>query len=84
MIQFPMNSCLKAVASGNPCDKEQEDIHFLINLQCEKELYIYDDTLIPFSGKVTIADTDGCALARVTVCARHNNTSRQFDETCLR
>ena len=65
---------------GSPCDTKHGDIHFLRNLQFEKELHIYDDTSIPFSGKVTIADTNGCALPRVTVCAMHNDTSGQFDE----
>ena len=63
-----------------PCNTVNGDIHYLRNLHFDKEVHIYDDTSIPFSGKVTIADTEGCALPRVKVCAMHNDTSGEFEE----
>ena len=63
-----------------PCDTLKGDIHFLKHLHFDKEVHIFDDTSVPFSGKVTIADTEGCALPRVKVCAMHNDTSGEFEE----
>lgn len=61
-----------------PCDTVNGDIHFLRHLLFEKEVIIWDDTSVPFSGKLTIADTEGCVLPRVNVCAMHNDTSGVF------
>jgi hypothetical protein len=76
----PMNHDFLCNSGGIPCNTKQGDIHYLRNLHFNKEVHIYDDTSIPFSGKVTIADTEGCALPRVKVCAMHNDTSGEFEE----
>jgi len=47
-------------------------IIYLNHLTFEVPLHVYDDTSIPFSGKITIADTNGCPLSDVTVCAMYN------------
>jgi hypothetical protein len=48
-------------------------IIYLNHLTFEAPLHVFDDTSIPFSGKVTIADTNGCPLSDVTVCAMYND-----------
>jgi len=65
-------------SGATPCDTEKGDLHYLRHLLFDKEVVIWDDTSIPFSGKVTIADTEGCVLPRVNVCAMHNDTSGVF------
>eukprot|EP00559_Dactyliosolen_fragilissimus_P002088 CAMPEP_0184871508 /NCGR_PEP_ID=MMETSP0580-20130426/40756_1 /TAXON_ID=1118495 /ORGANISM="Dactyliosolen fragilissimus" /LENGTH=2372 /DNA_ID=CAMNT_0027374173 /DNA_START=995 /DNA_END=8116 /DNA_ORIENTATION=+ len=59
------------------CSGDVGTIVYLSHLQFREPLHIYDDTSVPFSGKVSIADTsysgalEGCALADVEVCLIH-------------
>lgn len=62
-----------------PCPSEGFVI-FLNHLTFDAPLHIIDDTSIPFSGKVTIADTNGCTLSNVEVCAMYNDTSGVEEE----
>ena len=77
---FPIKHDFLCNSGGVPCNTEQGDIHYLQNLHFDREVHIFDNTAIPFSGKVTIADTEGCVLPRVTVCAMHNDTSGELEE----
>ena len=63
-----------------PCNQFEENLIYFQHLQFDKEIHIYDDTSIPMSGKITVADTDGCVINEVTVCAMHNSTSGENEE----
>ena len=61
------------------CDPVEGHIAYLSHLQFKDPLHVYDDTSVPLSGKVFIADTsyagaDGCAIANAEVCLFHNTT----------
>jgi len=61
------------------CDPEEGYITYLNHLQFMAPLNVYDDTSVPVSGKVFVADTkfegsDGCAIESVEVCLYHNMT----------
>ena len=68
------------------CDKENGHIVYLRHLHFEKPLHIYDDTSVPFSGKISIADTpfsgspEGCALPGAKVCVMHKTITGTFQE----
>lgn len=55
-------------------------VTFLNHLTFDAPIHIIDDTSIPFQGKITIADTNGCALSNVEVCAMYNDTSGTEEE----
>ena len=59
---------------SNRCDPVHGNLIYLRHLEFSEDLHIFDDTSIPFSGKVTVADTNGCILNGVRVCANHNGT----------
>lgn len=68
-----------------PCDSNGY-IVYLSHLQFKEPIHIYDDTSIPFEGKILIADTvyrgeQGCALANAEVCIMHNSTRSKDDST---
>ena len=57
------------------CDEKNGHTVFLRHLHFDKPLHIYDKTSVPFSGKVTIADTDNtCTLPGAKICLMHNST----------
>mmetsp|Transcript_21609 Transcript_21609/g.27877 ORF Transcript_21609/g.27877 Transcript_21609/m.27877 type:complete len:1916 (+) Transcript_21609:457-6204(+) len=59
------------------CSGDVGTIVYLRHLQFREPLHVYDDTSVPFSGKVSIADTsyagasEGCAIANAEVCLIH-------------
>jgi len=64
------------------CDTTNGDIIYLRHLHFEKPHHIYDDTLIFFTGKITIADTEGCPLLGVQVCVYHYGTMQREKIVC--
>ena len=64
----------------NVCDPEGGHIFYLRHLHFDNPLHIYDDTSIPFSGKITIHGTgyegspDGCPIIGAKVCPQHHTT----------
>lgn len=55
------------------CSGDKGTVVYLKHLQFKEPLHVYDETSIPFSGKVFIADTihsgaEGCMLSNVGVC----------------
>ena len=62
------------------CNEEFGDIEFITHLEFEKHLEIYDDTSVPFSGRLTYSRTksldapDGCPISEAVVCFTHNTT----------
>ncbi len=59
------------------CSGDIGTIVYLSHLQFREPLHVYDDTSVPFSGKISIADTpydgapEGCAISGVEVCLIH-------------
>jgi hypothetical protein len=58
------------------CDSENGHLVYLSHLQFKKPLKIYDGTVIPFSGRILIADTahddsDGCGVENAKICLVH-------------
>jgi hypothetical protein len=56
------------------CDEKNGHYVYLRHLHFDTSLHIFDKTSVPFSGKVTIADTEGCVLPGATICLMHNST----------
>jgi len=61
------------------CDAEEGHIFYLKHLLFDSPLHIYDDTSIPFSGKLIIHNTisessDGCPIEGAEVCPQHKTT----------
>jgi len=61
------------------CSDDIGIVVYLKHLHFKEQVHIYDDTSIPFSGKVFIADTsypgsEGCMLSNVEVCLKQEKT----------
>ena len=62
------------------CDAENGDIEFISHLNFVKSVHIYDDTSVPFSGRIIHSNTrsreapDGCPIVGGEVCLLHNTT----------
>ena len=62
------------------CDAENGNIEFVSHMDLAKPLHIYDDTSVPFSGRIIHFGTrsadapDGCPIADARVCLMHNTT----------
>ena len=81
--EFPIQIKFSKNSSGNPhkflCNDGEDDcsgdlgtVVYLKHLQFKEPLHVYDDTSIPFSGKVFIQDTshpgsDGCPIANAKI-----------------
>ena len=67
------------------CDPDKGNIVYLSHLDFKEPLHIYDDTGVPFEGKVFIQDTvhgslEGCAISGVKICLFHNSTVKGIEE----
>ena len=62
------------------CDAENGNIEYISHLNFVKSLHIYDDTSVPFSGRIIHSNTrsreapDGCPIVEAEVCLQHNTT----------
>ena len=68
---------------ADQCDEVHGHIVYLSHLQFAQPLHIYDDTSVPFSGKISIADTggpEGCPINGVKICLMHLTTLGQREE----
>jgi len=59
------------------CDQNKPHIIYLKHLHFDTPLHIYDDTSEPFTGYLTVYNTqypgsDGCIIAGAEVCLQHN------------
>ena len=66
-------------------DATQGYIVYISHLDFKEPLHIYDDTSVPFEGKVFIDDTvydgsEGCAISGVDICLYHNSTTGSEEE----
>ncbi len=73
---------------AKPCDTEDGYIVYLSHLQFKKSVHIYDDTSVPFSGRIFVADTahgsePGCAIPNAEVCLVHNSTRNDVEENLV-
>lgn len=70
------------------CDTENGLIFYLKHLNFNKPLHIYDDTSIPFSGKIAIQNTvysggTGCPIMGADVCLMHKTTQKGLMEALI-
>ena len=61
---------------GQDVCKEDGDMVYLKHLHFDTPLHIYDDTSLPFTGYLTVYNTqytgsDGCAIADAQICLQH-------------
>ncbi len=92
-IEFPVNITFSKTTMGDDnteikhrflCNDGEDNCSgdigttvYLSHLQFREPLHAYDDTSVPFSGKVSIEDTpyegapEGCAIANAKVCLIH-------------
>ena len=61
----------------DPCNAKSGDVEFIGHLDFAKRIHIYDDTSVPFSGRITHYGTkskdtpDGCPIVAADVCLMH-------------
>ena len=68
------------------CNAENGDIVYISHLNFDKSVHIYDDTSVPFSGRVIHSRTrspeapNGCQIVGAEVCLIHNTTVGILEE----
>lgn len=68
------------------CNSEGGDVTYISHLNFVKSLHIYDDTSVPFSGRIIHDGTrsfdapDGCPIVEAEVCLMHNSTTGVEEE----
>jgi len=70
------------------CDTEKGFIFYLMHLNFNAPLHIYDDTSVPFSGKIAVKNTvyaggTGCPIMGADVCLMHQTTQNGLMEALV-
>ena len=71
------------------CDPDEGFIFYLKHLHFKTPLHIYDDTSIPFSGRIIVYNTafegsTGCPISKANVCIQHLNALKILEDLICR